>query len=111
MSNQRNLERLETSGRRRHSETDITSPGGLLHSSTDGIPVSLPGSLRQESKTQEQASELQLRWNEGIAENIGFSDSYDQVAVLIIKWRDDLDQLNTKNEVCAMAPEFPVYTS
>ncbi|KAL0258253.1 hypothetical protein SLS55_007426 [Diplodia seriata] len=99
MSNQSKPGRLETTGLRRHSETDISSPGSLRSPLTDGVPVSSPLSLRQESRTKEQASELQLRWNEGIAKYIGFSDGYDHVAVLIVKWHGDLDTLKCQEEV------------
>lgn len=48
---------------------------------------------------QERAAEMQMWWDEAIAKNMNLPDGYSQVAVLLVKWADELDELKTKKEV------------
>ncbi|KAF1977067.1 hypothetical protein BU23DRAFT_319257 [Bimuria novae-zelandiae CBS 107.79] len=41
---------------------------------------------------------MQAWWEEAIAKNMDVSDTYSKVAVLIVKWADDLDDLKTRAE-------------
>lgn len=65
----------------------------------------LPGLVQESSDASEdvaaqrKAAEMQMWWEESIAKNMGLSDGYQKVAVLLIKWDDGLDELKTKNEV------------
>lgn len=47
----------------------------------------------------EHMSRLQLYWNDAITRNMDVPEGYAQVAVLIIKWAEHLDDLNTGDEV------------
>lgn len=51
---------------------------------------------------------LQLEWNDGICKNMDLPEGYAQVAVLIIKWDEKLDQLNTGPEVCIVETSFVI---
>ncbi len=51
---------------------------------------------------QEKAAEMQEWWTEAIARNMDLPDGYSRVAVLIIKWADELDELKTGDEVCCI---------
>lgn len=48
----------------------------------------------EETREEERASQMQLAWNEAMC-----LDGYKSVAVLIIKWSKELDQLNCEPEV------------
>lgn len=48
---------------------------------------------------KEHADNMRMWWNEAIAKNMNLPEGYEQVAVLIIRWADELDELNTKAEV------------
>ncbi|ORY00886.1 hypothetical protein BCR34DRAFT_592437 [Clohesyomyces aquaticus] len=47
---------------------------------------------------QERAAEMQMWWDESIARHMNLPDGYKEVAVLIIKWADQLDELKTSKE-------------
>lgn len=46
--------------------------------------------------------EMQTWWDETIAKTM-IPDSYDKVAVLLIKWADEIDELKTRDEVSGLA--------
>ena len=48
---------------------------------------------------QAKAAEMHMWWDEAIAKNMNLPDGYTKVAVLLIKWADELDELNTGEEV------------
>jgi hypothetical protein len=48
---------------------------------------------------QERAAEMQNWWAEAIARNMDLPEGYSKVAVLLIKWAEELDELNTGEEV------------
>lgn len=52
---------------------------------------------------QKQKAEMQMWWDEAIAKNLNLPDGYSKVAVLLIKWADEVDELRTGKEVCASA--------
>lgn len=47
----------------------------------------------------EADEKLQRQWNEAICRNMDLPKGYAQVAVLIVKWADHLDDLSTLEEV------------
>ncbi|KAF2868967.1 hypothetical protein BDV95DRAFT_578018 [Massariosphaeria phaeospora] len=47
---------------------------------------------------QERAAEMQTWWDEAIARNMDLPDGYSRAAVILIKWADELDELNTRSE-------------
>jgi hypothetical protein len=55
----------------------------------------------QDAEDQERAEEMQTWWNTEMAKHTDQPDGYKHVAVLLIKWADELDELKTKDEVCA----------
>jgi hypothetical protein len=71
----------------------------LPQSARDEPPVeSRPTAAGQEY--QERAAEMQNWWAEAIARNMNLPEGYTKVAVLLIKWAEELDELNTSVEVC-----------
>ena len=52
---------------------------------------------------QKQKAEMQMWWDEAIAKNLNLPDGYAKVAVLLIKWADEVDELRTGKEVRASA--------
>jgi hypothetical protein len=55
---------------------------------------------------QKRAAEMQMWWEKAYAKNIDLPDGYQNVAVLLIKWEDELDELNTRDE--ASNPPKPI---
>jgi hypothetical protein len=49
---------------------------------------------------KEQAAVMQEWWTEAVAKNMDLPEGYAKVAVLIVKWADELDELKTGDEVC-----------
>ncbi|KAF1844078.1 uncharacterized protein K460DRAFT_290302 [Cucurbitaria berberidis CBS 394.84] len=47
---------------------------------------------------QHQAAEMHMWWDEAIARNMNLPDGYSKVAVLLIKWAEELDELKTAQE-------------
>ncbi|CAO2656431.1 Nn.00g052340.m01.CDS01 [Neocucurbitaria sp. VM-36] len=47
---------------------------------------------------QAKAAEMHMWWDEAIAKNMNLPDGYTKVAVLLIKWAAELDELNTGEE-------------
>ena len=47
----------------------------------------------------DKASRMQLQWNEAKCKNMDLPEGYQTVAVLIIKWCEELDELNCAGEV------------
>lgn len=68
-------------------------------------PLSADASLEPSNEAaedgvdKEHADNMRMWWNEAIAKNMNLPEGYEQVAVLIIRWADELDELNTKAEV------------
>jgi len=50
-------------------------------------------------RAQEPSLAMQNWWTEAIARNMGTASGYAKVAVLLLKWADELDELQTSNEV------------
>jgi hypothetical protein len=48
---------------------------------------------------QERAEEMQTWWNDAMKKHMNQPDGYEKVAVLLIKWADELDELDTRKEV------------
>lgn len=79
------------------SVEDVTEPGA-------GSPSLDSFQAHNDMSTEdvvekEDAANMQLWWDEAIAKNLNYPEGYAQVSVLIIKWADDLDELNTGEEV------------
>ncbi|OCL02527.1 hypothetical protein AOQ84DRAFT_382595 [Glonium stellatum] len=72
--------------------------------STAGMP---PNNVSAKEKAiQKKSSEMQLWWDEAIARNMNLPDGYLNVAVLIIKWSEELDELKTGAEVAELDALF-----
>jgi hypothetical protein len=57
--------------------------------------------IAEEHAAQERATEMQTWWNESVATNMR-PNSYVKVAVLLIKWTDKLDELQSRAEVSGL---------
>lgn len=53
----------------------------------------------EDAANRERAAEMQMWWDEAIARNMDLPDGYVKVAVLLVKWADELDELKTRTEV------------
>ena len=62
-------------------------------------PLETSAQALEDAAQHERAAEMQMWWDEAIARNMNLPDGYSKVAVLIIKWHDELDDLKTRAEV------------
>lgn len=61
--------------------------------------IEQPNPSTQDVKDQECAEEMRSWWNNEMKKHMNQPDGYSKVAVLLIKWADELDELKTKKEV------------
>jgi hypothetical protein len=61
--------------------------------------IKLDSETPEDGANAERASDMQVWWDEAIAKNMDLPDGYNKVAVLLVKWEDELDELKTKKEV------------
>ncbi|KAF2685826.1 hypothetical protein K458DRAFT_387779 [Lentithecium fluviatile CBS 122367] len=67
-------------------------------SSEDSRLIQDTSSAPEDVAYRERAAEMQMWWDEAIVRNMDLPDGYVKVAVLIIKWDDELDELKTRGE-------------
>ncbi|KAF2658096.1 hypothetical protein K491DRAFT_676707 [Lophiostoma macrostomum CBS 122681] len=83
-----------------HTDLRITSIEEVI--AKDEVPQSSQpleaSQVLEDAAQQERAAEMQIWWDEAIAKNMNLPDGYSKVAVLIIKWQDELDDLKTRQE-------------
>jgi|SRR5690242_1618527 len=77
---------------------DVTLVPGLSVSADAQLQAS--GMDLTEDADKKRAALMRMWWDEAMARHMVLSEGYSQVSVLIIKWADYLDDLNTKKEVC-----------
>jgi predicted DsbA family dithiol-disulfide isomerase len=63
--------------------------------------VEQPTPSAEDVEEHERAEEMQTWWNAEMRKHMNQPDGYAKVAVLLIKWADELDELETKDEVWA----------
>lgn len=71
-------------------------------SEEDAMSVQLveqPNPSSQDIDDQESAEEMRMWWNNEMRKHMNQPDGYAKVAVLLIKWADELDDIKTKDEV------------
>lgn len=51
------------------------------------------------SKSEKDNSAWQLVWNRTVRQELNLPEGYDRVTVLIIKWKNEIDELKTEKEV------------
>lgn len=76
----------DDSGKPKHDETNVQL-----------VEQSQP--CTQDVEEQERAEEMQTWWNNEMKKHMNQPDGYAKVAVLLIKWDDELDELKTRKEV------------
>lgn len=81
-------------------------PNGSIHDETSAQLVEQPTPSAEDVETQERAEEMQSWWNNEMKKHMDQPDGYAKVAVLLIKWDDELDELNTKNEAIELENLF-----
>ncbi|KAF2630172.1 hypothetical protein BU25DRAFT_408756 [Macroventuria anomochaeta] len=75
-------------------------------------PLSADASLEASSSAaedeaeKERADNMRMWWNEAIAKNMNLPEGYEHVAVLIVKWADELDELKTRTEALELETLF-----
>jgi hypothetical protein len=92
-----------------HTDIRISSiedvPRDGTQPSQDPKPTEEPSPCVEDEEGREHAAEMQVWWDESIRRYMNLPDGYQRVAVLIIKWDDELDDLKTRDEVRALS--FP----
>ncbi|KAL5121024.1 hypothetical protein ACEQ8H_000873 [Pleosporales sp. CAS-2024a] len=68
--------------------------------------VEQPTPTSQDVQEQEHAEEMQRWWNNEMKKHMDQPDGYAKVAVLLIKWADDLDELKTRKETLELEALF-----
>jgi len=61
--------------------------------------VEQPNPSSQDIDDQESAEEMRMWWNNEMRKHMNQPEGYAKVAVLLIKWADELDDIKTKDEV------------
>lgn len=76
------------------------SPTRALRSNV-GLPSPLNSHASDihSSADDEHETKLQQHWDSSIAGNMNLLDGYHNVHVLMVKWHDDIDQLEVRSEV------------
>jgi hypothetical protein len=64
--------------------------------------VEQPNPSPQDVAYEDRADEMRTWWNNGMKKHLNQPDGYAKVAVLLIKWDDQLDDMKTKAEVCVL---------
>ena len=86
------------------SESPMPDPGHELNDlpmepTVDVDQMGADGVFQGDKDSLDKASRMQLQWNEGICKNMNLPEGYQKIAVLIIKWGKELDELNCAAEV------------
>ncbi|KAH7394249.1 hypothetical protein DE146DRAFT_126534 [Phaeosphaeria sp. MPI-PUGE-AT-0046c] len=68
--------------------------------------VEQPTPSAEDVEAQERAEEMQSWWNNEMKKHMNQPDGYAKVAVLLIKWDDELDELATKTEAIELEDLF-----
>jgi hypothetical protein len=61
--------------------------------------VEQPNPSSQDIDDQESAEKMRMWWNNEMRKHMNQPEGYAKVAVLLIKWADELDDIKTKDEV------------
>ncbi|KAL5375336.1 hypothetical protein DPSP01_011246 [Paraphaeosphaeria sporulosa] len=77
--------------------SDITGGAELIVESDAGP---------HDAAQQKRAAEMQMWWDEAIVRNMDLPDGYAKVAVLLVKWEDELDELKTRAEAEELSAVF-----
>lgn len=80
-----------TSVEKRQTKDITTSPGPNFVDSNSQSP--------EDVARQQRAADTQMWWDEAITKYMDLPDGYVNVAVLLVKWEDELDDLKTRDEV------------
>ncbi|OCL11249.1 hypothetical protein AOQ84DRAFT_229708 [Glonium stellatum] len=87
-----------------HSECLMPDPEHQLNSpqmepTADVDQIGAERIFQGDKDSLDKASHMQLQWNEAICRNMNLPEGYQKIAVLIIKWCKELDELNCAAEV------------
>ncbi|KAJ4348441.1 uncharacterized protein N0V89_009815 [Didymosphaeria variabile] len=85
-----------------HLKTQIESiedaPGHTSEASGEANLITESDAEPQDIARRKRAAEMQMWWDEAIVRNMDLPDGYAKVAVLLVKWEDELDELKTRAE-------------
>lgn len=59
---------------------------------------------QRQNEAENYQSKMQGWWDQSISKNMGLPDGYQHVSVLLIKWHDEIDQLEVAQEVITPKP-------
>lgn len=83
------------------SETTLLGDGPqYARRPAEGTLTGAPVDTKCNKITDEENSKMQLWFNSATREAFDIPEGYQQVTVLIIKWKADIDELKTQDEVC-----------
>lgn len=77
-------------------DDDNSGQNGAATESSEPVVESKPSAADADYKAK--TAEMQEWWTEAVARNMDLPEGYQKVAVLIIKWADELDELKTGGE-------------
>ena len=75
------------------SKAEFVAPCG------EPCPIAAPANGAAEDVTDEENSKMQVWWNRAMCNEMKIPEGYQNVAVLIIKWCKELDELKSAEEV------------
>jgi hypothetical protein len=81
-----------------HADIRASSINDSTSETSDTQPLLIEG-ISSDAEEETAQTSMKLWWNDSIARNLNTPEDYAQVAVLIIKWSDELDELKTGSEV------------
>jgi hypothetical protein len=76
--------------------SDVPAPA------TSDVALETPGrvgDLALDLVTEDENSKMQIRWNKVMCEEMKIPQGYQNIAVLIVKWAEEIDQLKCAKEV------------
>jgi hypothetical protein len=95
----RDMERSQVSKRVLYANNQISVAENSSSDPSYVHPTRVENIASDQAASSTETS-MKMWWNDSIARNLNTPEDYTQVAVLLIKWSDELDELKTRNEVC-----------
>jgi hypothetical protein len=88
-----------------HKARSVMASDKLESTNLDDAPFLgvVPADGTAEGITDEENSEMQMWWNRTMCNEMSIPQGYQNVAVLIIRWAEELDELKAENEVSELA--------
>ena len=88
-----------------YPDTIVETPLPLCRPDPTALPqleIPQPSAVatnQRQNEAENYQSKMQGWWDQSISKNMGLPDGYQHVSVLLIKWHDEIDQLEVAQEV------------